>query len=104
MGRHVRGVQLLNALTQDLVLPRMRATASAAASLVMAVSASATGPYWAGKISTLTGSLKLGVLSLQVLAPVGIILLLITARRLRHETPEARQARAARFGEVIVAD
>jgi MFS family permease len=92
------------ALTQDLVLPRMRATASAAASLVMAVSASATGPYWAGKISTLTGSLKLGVLSLQVLAPVGIILLLITARRLRHETPEARQARAARFGEVIVAD
>jgi MFS family permease len=88
------------ALTQDLVLPRMRATASAAASLVMAVSASATGPYWAGKISTLTGSLKIGVLSVQALIPVGVILLLITARRLRQETPEARQARAARFGEV----
>jgi MFS family permease len=87
------------ALVQDLVLPRMRGTASAAFSLVILVVASATGPYWTGKISTLTGSLKIGILSLQVLAPLALLLLVLAARRLGAETPETRRARAHAYGE-----
>jgi MFS family permease len=91
------------ALVQDLVLPRMRGTAAAAFSLVILVVASATGPYWAGKISAMTHSLRVGLLSLQVLTPFAIALLLLAARRLKHETPEGRRARAAEFGEAEAA-
>jgi MFS family permease len=88
------------ALAQDLVLTRMRATAAAVFSLVMSLTASALGPYWAGKISTITGSLTTGLFSLLGFVPIAAVLLVLAASRLRLETPEARMARATAAGEL----
>lgn len=88
-----------SAMIQDLVLPRMRGSAAASYSLVSIVIASGTGPYWAGKISAVTGSLTTGLLSMMPLVPVALVLLWLCAQRLRHETPEARRARAEAAGE-----
>jgi MFS family permease len=87
------------ALMQDLVLPRMRGAASAAYSLVAIVVASGIGPYWAGKVSVLTGSLNAGLLSILLLAIPAYILIWLTARRLPSETYEARLALARTAGE-----
>jgi MFS family permease len=87
------------ALVQDLVLPRMRGTASAAFSLMVILVASGVGPYWAGKISTLTGSLSTGLYSVMALAPIAAVLLLVAAGRLRAETAERRHLRAVEAGE-----
>ena len=80
------------ALAQDLVLPRMRATTSSLFSLVMVLISAGLGPYWAGKISTLTGSLAIGLMSLVVLAPVATALLLMAAKRLPGEMAALRAA------------
>lgn len=87
------------AMIQDLVIQRMRGSAAACFSLVSIVVASGTGPYWAGKVSTVSGSLTAGMLSLLVLAPIALVLLWLTARRLPKETAEARLARAIAAGE-----
>ena len=87
------------ALIQDLVLPRMRGTASAVFTLVTIVVAAGAGPYWAGKVSALTGSLRGGLLSVQLLLPFATVLLLMAASRLRKETPAGRRARAEAAGE-----
>lgn len=87
------------AMVQDLVLPRMRGSSAACYSLVAVVISSGTGPYWAGKVSTLTGSLTTGILSVMPLAPIGLLFIWLAARRLPNETPEARRARAAAAGE-----
>jgi hypothetical protein len=89
------------ALAQDLVLPRMRGAASAALSLLSIVIGAGLGPYWAGKISTLTGSLATGMLSILVMAPVSVVILLMVAGRLRRETPAGRIARAEAAGEPV---
>jgi MFS family permease len=89
------------ALVQDLVLPRMRGASAAAFSLVMILISSGIGPYWAGKISSLTGSITTGLYSLLAFVPVSALLLLLAARRLRRETPEGRRARAAAAGEAL---
>jgi MFS family permease len=91
------------ALVQDLVLVRMRGTAAAIFSLVMVLTSSGIGPYWTGKISTLTGSLMTGLYSLLVFVPAAATLLLLAAARMRHETTEARYARARSAGEIIPA-
>jgi MFS family permease len=90
------------AMVQDLVLPRMRGSAAASYSLVAIVISSGTGPYWAGKVSTLTGSLTAGLLSMLPLAPLALIMLWLAARRLPFETPDARRARAAAAGETAL--
>lgn len=87
------------ALVQDLVLPRMRGAAAASYSLVAIVVASGIGPYWAGKVSVLTGSLNAGLFSILLLAIPAYGLIWIAARRLPQETPEARLARARAAGE-----
>lgn len=87
------------ALMQDMVLPRMRGAASAAYSLVAIVVASGIGPYWAGKVSVITGSLNAGLFSILVLAIPAYVLIGLTARRLPSETPEARLALARAAGE-----
>ncbi len=86
-------------LIQDLVLQRMRGTASAAFSLVLILVGSGMGPYWVGKISTMTGSLLTGLYSMLALVPVALIFFLLAARRLPGETLEARRARAVSAGE-----
>lgn len=92
------------ALVQDLVIPRMRGSAAACYSLIAIVVASGTGPYWAGKVSSVTGSLTAGMLSLLVLAPIALVFLWLASKRLPHETPEARRAIATAAGEPLPAD
>jgi hypothetical protein len=55
-----------------------------------------------GKVSTLTGSLEAGLLSVQALTPFAIALLILTAIRLPRETAAARMARAQAAGETGV--
>ena len=91
----------LGAQIQDLVLQRMRGTAAVILSLVLVLVGSGMGPYWVGKISTMTGSLTGGLYSVFGLAPVAVILFVLAARRVRAETLDARRARAAAAGEVF---
>jgi len=87
------------ALVQDLVLSRMRGAAASAFALVCVVVGAGAGPYWVGKLSALTGSLAFGLMSVLSLVPVILVVLLLTARRLVHETELGRRKRAASFGE-----
>lgn len=87
------------ALVQDLVLARMRASAASAFTLVSIVISASAGPYWVGKVSTLTGPLATGLMSIEALLPLGLVLMILTARRLPRETLAARQARAEAAGE-----
>lgn len=87
------------ATIQDLVLPRMRGTASSCYSLVVTIIMSGMGPYWVGKVSKMTGSLETGLLSILLLAPLAVIALLFLLRDLRIHTPERRQALALAQGE-----
>lgn len=68
------------ATTQDLVMPRMRGTATATFFLATTLFGLALGPYLAGQMSVVTGSLSTGVLSILVIVPVGIALLLAAYR------------------------
>jgi hypothetical protein len=89
-------------MVQELVLPRMRGSATASYSLVAVVVSSGTGPYWAGKMSTLTGSLTTGLLSMTVLVPIAVLLLWLASRRLPFETPARRRERAEEAGEPAI--
>ncbi|MEE4201067.1 MFS transporter [Erythrobacter sp.] len=68
------------ATTQDLVLPRMRGTATATFFLATTLVGLALGPYMAGQVSTMTGSLSTGGLSLLIAVPIGVALLSIAYR------------------------
>ena len=68
------------ATTQDLVLPRMRGTATATFFLATTLVGLALGPYMAGQVSTITGSLSTGGLSLLIAVPIGLVLLVIAYR------------------------
>lgn len=70
------------ATTQDLVLPRMRATATATFMLGQSVVGLAFGPFISGYVSGATGSLSTGVLSVLVALPVCALLLLRAHRNL----------------------
>lgn len=88
------------ATTQDMVLPRMRGTATATFFLATTLVGLALGPYMAGQVSTMTGSLSSGGLSLLIAVPIGLVLLLVAYRTV----PKAEQSmlkRAAAAGEVI---
>jgi len=82
-----------------LVLSRMRGAAASAFALVCVVVGAGAGPYWVGKLSALTGSLALGLMSILLLAPVILVVLLLTAKRLVHETEIGRRQRAEAAGE-----
>lgn len=75
------------ATTQDLVLPRMRGTATATFFLATTLVGLALGPYMAGQVSTVTGSLSTGGLSLLIAVPIGLILLWVAYRTV----PEAER-------------
>lgn len=70
------------ATTQDLVLPSMRGTATAAFFLATTLVGLAIGPYMVGQISDLTGSMRIGVLSLIAVAPISMVLLIYAYRAL----------------------
>ncbi|MDN3647072.1 MFS transporter [Pontixanthobacter aestiaquae] len=84
------------ATTQDLVLPRMRGTATATFFLSTTLVGLALGPYMAGQVSTMTGSLSTGVLSMLVVAPIGTVLLYLAYRTVPEaERTVLERARAA---------
>ncbi|VVT08553.1 MFS transporter [Sphingomonas sp. EC-HK361] len=88
------------ATTQDLVMPRMRGTATATFFIGTTLLGLAMGPYLAGRVSTLTGSLSTGVLSLVLTAPITVFCA-VMAYRLVPEAERTREARAAAAGEVL---
>jgi MFS family permease len=88
------------ATVQDLVLPRMRGTATATFFLSTTLIGLALGPYMAGLVSTVTGSLRTGMLSLLVVAPFATLFLILAWRSVpAAEASLIVRARAA--GEAI---
>ncbi|QGN55086.1 MFS transporter [Novosphingobium sp. Gsoil 351] len=92
------------ATTQDLVLPRMRGTATAAFFLATTLVGLSFGPYMVGQISDfagtmvegrLVGDLRTGILSLIAVAPVALGLLLYAYRAV----PAAEASLNHRSGE-----
>ncbi|MBX9859664.1 MAG: MFS transporter [Sphingomonas sp.] len=88
------------ATTQDLVMPRMRGTATGTFLIGTTLLGLALGPYLAGRVSTLSGSLSVGVLSMLVTVPVTLAAA-IMAYRLVPAAEANREARAQAAGEVI---
>lgn len=97
------------ATTQDLVLPRMRGTATAVFFLATTLVGLSFGPYMVGQISDLAGTvvdgklvgdLRTGILSLIGVAPIALILLTFAYRLVpKAERTLVERARAA--GEPI---
>jgi MFS family permease len=92
------------ATTQDLVLPRMRGTATAAFFLGTTLIGLSFGPYMVGQISDLfgtivdgkpVGDLRTGILSLIGVAPIAVALLLYAYRAV----PQAEATIVQRAGE-----
>ncbi|MEY4270194.1 MAG: hypothetical protein RLZZ58_1410 [Pseudomonadota bacterium] len=93
------------ATTQDLVLPRMRGTATAAFFLATTLVGLSFGPYLVGQMSDLMGTmvdgklvgdLRAGILSLIAVAPVALILLILAYRSVPAAEASVRErARAA---------
>ena len=88
------------ATTQDLVLPRMRGTATAAFFIGTTLIGLALGPYIAGRVSTLTGSLSTGVLSLFAVLPLALAAIL-GAYRLLPAAEAGKLDRSRAAGEPI---
>ena len=84
------------ATTQDLVLPRMRGTATATFFLATTLFGLALGPYMAGQVSTVTGNLATGIMSTLAVVPLGIVLLIAAYKLVplaeRNATERARAA------------
>ena len=88
------------ATTQDLVLPRMRGTATATFFLSTTLIGLALGPFLAGQVSTVTGSLGTGMLATLVVVPLGLAALALAWSRVPDaERTLVERARAA--GEPI---
>ena len=88
------------ATLQDLVLPRMRATAGATYILGTTMVGLALGPYYAGKMSVVMQSLPAGIAMLYLMPPLTLIGLWIGSRHIAAlEATKVERARAA--GEPI---
>ncbi|UIP07148.1 MFS transporter [Erythrobacter sp. SDW2] len=94
------------ATTQDLVLPRMRGTATASFFLGTTLVGLCFGPYMVGQISDLTGTvvngklvgdLRTGILSLLAVVPVAVALLVYAYR----SVPAAEATLIERSGEAV---
>jgi MFS family permease len=88
------------ATTQDLVLPRMRGTATATFFLGTTLIGLSLGPYLAGFMSQAIGDLGYGVLSLLVVVPISLAALLYLYRAL-PAAEATRLDRARTAGEAI---
>ncbi len=88
------------ATLQDLVLPRMRATAGATYILGTTMVGLALGPYFAGKMADVMQSLSAGIFFLYVVPPFTLAALWLGSRRIGElEASKIDRARAA--GEPI---
>jgi len=85
---------------QDVVLPRMRATAGATYVLGTTMVGLALGPYFAGKMADVTQSLSAGIFSLYVVPPFTLIALWIASRRIA-DLEASKIERASAAGESV---
>lgn len=83
---------------QDFVLPRMRATASAAYLLVLTLVGLALGPFIIGRVSLGLQDLRAGILCGFLANPLALLLALLAARHVRADEASLRQ-RAQVAGE-----
>ena len=84
----------------DLVLPRMRGAATATFFIGTTLVGLALGPYMAGKVSSMSGSLGTGMLSLLLVAPISIAALIYAYRAVpKAEASMIDRARAV--GEIV---
>lgn len=88
------------AATQDLVLPRMRGTATAAFFIGTTLIGLALGPYLAGRVADIYHSISTGILSLLVTLPIALGCA-IAAYRLVPAAEATREERARAAGEPI---
>jgi MFS family permease len=88
------------ATLQDLVLPRMRATAGATYILGTTMVGLALGPYFAGKMADVLQSLSGGIFSLYLIAPITLTILWLSAGRMA-ELESSKIERAREAGEAI---
>jgi MFS family permease len=86
------------ATIQDCVLPRMRGTSSAVFLLAVSMLGLALGPYGVGKVAALTGSLRLGIMSVLGMMLVAFLLLWAAGREIESAERD-RDARARAAGE-----
>jgi MFS family permease len=77
---------------QDLIAPRLRATASAAYLLVVTFIGLALGPYTIGRLSVALGDLRTAMLLSLLVNPVAVVLLLLAARHLPADEARAKRA------------
>ncbi|HWL47336.1 MAG TPA: MFS transporter, partial [Sphingomonadaceae bacterium] len=88
------------ATVQELVLPRMRGTATTTYFLCSILLGSGLGPYLIGKVSVIADDLATGVMGGLVAVPVGAIALFLASRRV-PDAERTRWERAAAAGEVL---
>ena len=89
------------ATLQDLVLPRMRATAGATYILGTTMVGLALGPYYSGQVAAAVGSLSAGIFALFAMTPLTLLALWIASRHLGAlEASKEERARAAGEPEV----
>ena len=88
------------ATLQDLVLPRMRATAGATYILGTTMVGLALGPYFAGKVADVADSLRAGIFALYLMVPLTLLGLWLGSRRIA-EMEATRVERARAVGEDI---
>ena len=88
------------ATLQDVVLPRMRATAGATYILGTTMVGLALGPYYAGKMADIFESLRIGIFALFIVPPFTVAALWIAGRRLA-ELEATKVERAREVGEPI---
>lgn len=88
------------ATTQDLVLPRMRGVSTATFFVATTLVGLSLGPYMAGQVSSVTGDLSIGILSVAAVAPISALLLILAYRALpKAEATMIERAREA--GETL---
>ncbi len=86
------------AAIQDCVLPRMRGTAGAIFILALSILGLGLGPYCTGKVAAMTGSLRLGMLSMIAVTPLALLLLWRAGRQI-GVAEDTREERARAAGE-----
>ena len=96
------GVGAAVATLQDVVLPRMRATAGATYILGTTMVGLALGPYFAGQMADVFQSLRVGVFSLFIVPPFTVAALWIAGGRLAEL--EATKVERAREASSLVAN
>ena len=90
------GLGAVAATAQDLVLPRMRGTATAMVFLSITMIGLALGPYAVGRLSVWTGSLSIAMLSLLAVIPLAVTAFILVYRLLpAAEASVVARARSA---------